>query len=377
MTSTVSATSEVLNMKVLNMKDLRRLCAAPGPCITITLSAYHPGVQPSYGDRLKGAIRLAEQELAKLKDFKQINELLVPLHALVDEPDMKAGGPAMVIFRSPVVFERFYLPATVSPHVVVAPHFHVTPLLKQLSGEREFYILAVSRKHLRLLRYVNAECHEIPVPATIPHNVEEAGAFDQPDHSRRNRSSVGKSTGTMSAVPFGTGSEREKTHERIQHFFSMVDRGLGETLQDLPLLLAGVDYEVALYKRAAKYPGIMGDRLPGDPQTLTLQEIAGLAGGIADASAQLSAETALERLREKVGSGQTATDVSQILPAASEGRVAELVLAEGAELREPPEPMQDLINAAAVLTLLNGGDVLMLPAAKMGGEAPIAALYRY
>jgi len=365
MTPTASAT-----YKFLGMKDLVPLCASSGPCITITLSAFHPGVQSPYRVRLKAAVRLARQELAKQNSFTQVNELLAPLDELANDPEM-------AIFRSPGVFQRFHLPGAVRERVVVARHFHITPFLKQLLPQREFYILAVNRKHLRLLRFLDSECKEVALPAGIPHNVEEAGGFDAPDHMLRNRSAAGSSAGAMPAVSFGTGSEREKTHEHIEQFFRFVDRGLSELLQRLPLLLAGVDYEVALYRRASRYPHIMNDRIAGDPRILTLQEMARLAGEIAETEAQHLAGAALERYREKAGAGRTSTEPLQILRAAAGGRVAELIVAEGAELPDPAESMHDVLNAAAVLTLANGGNVFTLSADRMARESPITALYRY
>ena len=372
MTPTASVT-----YKVLGMKELMPLCASKGPCITITLSAFRPGVQSPYRARLKAAVRLAGQELARQGAGGQIDDLLAPLADLANDPEMEAGGRDMVIFRSPGIFERFAMPGTVRERVVVARYFHITPFLKHLLPQREFHILAISRKHLRLLRFIDSTCHDVPLPPGIPRNVQEAGAFDAPDHALRNRSSAGKSSGAMSAVSFGTGSEREKTHERIQQFFKLVDRGLTEMLQGLPLMLAGVDYEVAIYRRVAKYPHIMHDRLAGDPQILTLHDLGRLAAGIAEAESQQLAGAALERHREKAGNGRTSTEPWQIVAAASEGRVAELILAEGAEMPDPPESMQDILNAASILTLASGGKVFMLSPDRMGREAPIAALYRY
>src|SRR5690349_20459608 len=259
MTPTASVT-----YKVLGMKELMPLCASKGPCITITLSAFRPGVQSPYRARLKAAVRLAGQELAWQGAGGQIDDLLAPLADLANDPEMEAGGWDIVIFRSSGILGRFAMPGTVRERVVVARYFHITPFLKHLLPQREFHILAISRKHLRLLRFTDSTCHDFPLPPGVPHNVQEAGAFDAPDHALRNRSSAGKSSGAMSAVSFGTGSEREKTHERIQQFFKLVDRGLTEMLQGLPLLLAGVDYEVAIYRRVAKYPHIMHDRLAGD-----------------------------------------------------------------------------------------------------------------
>jgi len=98
--------------------------------------------------------------------------------------------------------------------------------------------------------------------------------------------------------------------------------------------------------------------------------------------ASMATESELQQLRELAGSGRISTGVRPVLKAASEGRVAKLILAEEAEFAATREALEsdspeDLLNAAAVLSIRNGGEVFTLPVEAMGAEAPVAAILRY
>jgi len=364
-------TIKVEPAQALNWRELKELCASAGPCITIMLSAHHPGAHTlSYAVRLRNAIRAASQDLREFISPGQMDELLAPLHDLADEPVMGAGGGDMVIFRAPEVFARFHRPAAVKDAVVVSQHFYVVPLMRMLGGEREFFILGVGQKGLRLLHYRDGRCEPVPLPASIPSNVEEAGAFDQPDHTLENRSTAGKSAGSLAGVPFGTGSEREAAGERLHHFFRLVDKGLAEVLTGRPLLLAGVEYEVSAYRRAARYPHVLDGDLPGDLRLLTVEEIQQLASQYAGSRATEEAEEALREFRERPE--RVASDLATVVRAAGQGRIAKLILAESADALSG-----DLLNTAAALTIRNGGRVFVLPAERMAGAGPVAAIFRY
>ena len=363
--------------------DLKSLCASPSPCITITLPAYHQGAQTlPYITHLKQALRGVQLDLFKQTFFDQAERLMEPLRGLIGSPEMHRSGRDMVIFRSPAVLLRFDLPAPVQFRSVVGRYFHVAPFLHQLSAEREFYILELNQKHLRLLHCLDGACADVPLPSSLPGNVEQDGAFDVPDHTLRNRSSAGVSSGAMSAVSFGTGSEREKSGERLHHFFKSVDDGLSAFLKGQPLLLSGARHEVAIYRRAATYSGLLESDLEKDLHSLALDEVARIAQQRLQHLSRTQAVHQLQQLRELAGSGRIATGVRHVLKAASEGRVAKLILAEEAEFAATREALEsdspeDLLNAAAVLAIRHGGDVFTLPAPSMGAEAPIAAMLRY
>jgi hypothetical protein len=372
-----------LSVEMLGWKDLKPLSASPSPCITITLPAFHQGAQTlPYAAQLKQALRAVQQELFKQTFLDDAEILIEPLRKLIATPEMNRSGRDMVIFRSRSLLLRFDLPGPVQFRAVVGRYFHVAPFLHQLSAARELYILELNQKHIRLLRCLNGACADVPLPSSLPENVEQDGAFDAPDHMLRNRSSAGTSTGAMTAVSFGTGSEREKSSERLHHFFKSVDEGLAAVLRGQPLLLSGASHEVAIYRRASAYPGLLETGIEKDLHGLAQDELALLAHESLQHQSRQEAERQLRQLRELAGSGRISTGVRLVLKAASEGRVAKLILAEDTEFAATREALEsdspeDLLNAAAVLTIRNGGEVFTLPAESMGAEAPVAAILRY
>jgi len=368
--------------KVLYWSDLKLLCASGGPCITITLPAYHHGAQAlPHSTNLKAAVRLAQQLLLKRNLPEDGEGLLAPIRELEKDIQTPAVGRDTMVFCSPGMFRQFHLPRPVPLRTVVGPYCYVLPFLNQLCVDRAFYILGLNEKHLHLLHYADDECEEVPLPDGLPKNAEAAGAFDPPDHTLRDRSAAGPSSGTQSAVVFGTGSERERAHERLHEFFRLVDQGLSKVLRGQPLLLSGVGYEVALYRRAAMYPFLMEGYLEGDLHDLRIQEIARLASEHARNQARQQAEKQLHLLREMAGTERTSFDIHQVLRAAEEGRVAKLILGLGEEAESgvavEPDSQEDLVNAAAVLSIRNGAEIFMLPADAMGSLAPLAAMFRY
>ncbi len=175
---------------------------------------------------------------------------------------------------------------------------------------------------------------------------------------------------------FGTGSEREKAHERLLEFFRLVDQGLTKILREQPLLLSGVSYEVAIYRRASVYPFLMEGFLEGDLHDSSVQEISHLAYEQGRMKARRDAEKQLNQMREMVDTERISSDVHRVLKAAEEGRVSRLIMEEPTDAREP-NSQEDLLNAAAVLSIRSGADVFMLPTAAMGRLGPIAAMLRY
>jgi hypothetical protein len=368
----------------LTWKDLKQVCNSPGPCITILLSAYHPGAQDrSQGVRLKTAIRTAAGTLAGSRPLAEVEELLRPLHELASDPATSTGGPAVAIFRSPAVYRRFHFSGLVQDRTAVGQHFQVTAVLPFLCEEHDFYILNLGKKDLRLWTYQDGRCQQVPLPDWLPKSAEEAGGFDQPDHTLENRSAAGPSTGAMRGVHFSTSSERELGNERLMQFFKMVDEGLRRLLQGAPLVLAGTENELGIYRRASDYPSLLGESLAGDSRNLSIEEIDRLASKYARANALREAERALQEFYKVCGNGRGEQNPELIAKAAVQGRVLKLIVAAGAELRSAVDGAggiaagEDLVNAAAVYTIQNGGQVLSMPAELMGSAGPTAAILRY
>jgi len=374
-TSPLSATSGILDSPAMKF-----LAGCQGPCITIVVPPHHPGAQEGSRKALVHAmVRTAGEQMHRGKLAGQAAELLAPLEEIAQESGVEAGGAGFAIFRSSEYTARYYLPATPgkSPveKLVIADHFYLTPFVTDAFALHEFFVLGLSTKQLRLFRYVNGECEELPLPAAVPPSLDAAGSFEKPDHDLETRSASGPSTGTMRGVRVGTLSDREKFPEYLHHFFEIVDRELKPTLDGKPLLLMGVHEEVVAYRRTAKHAHILTADCLGSIDFLTLTDIAGRAAKACRAHHQLLAERVFAEYQEMPDRARTLADVPAVVRAAAEGRVHRLCVRMGTEVPGPDG--EELINAAVVETLRAGGEVFILAQDKMRAEHPLAAILRY
>ena len=316
-----------INSQMLHWSDLKSLCAAAGPCITISLPAYHHGSRAlPYSANLKTAVRLAKEALHKQNLSEEAKALLPPLCTMAEQLEKGTAHRSLVIFDSPGIFGHSYLAAPVPFLTVVGPYFHILPVLDQICVCRDFFILGLSEKHLRLLHYSDGQCEELPIPAGLPKNVQDAGKFDPPDHTLRDASPAGRAPGSRSAVVFGTGSEREKSRERLHEFFRIIDNGLSKFLGRAPLLLSGVDYEVDAYRAESRYAYLMEGALDRDLHDLPAGDIACRASELARIQAGIQAERQLRLLEEMSRTERTSFDLDRIVEAAGEGRVEKLIM---------------------------------------------------
>lgn len=370
-TSTSTATTGILDGHAMKF-----LAGCRGPCITIVVPPHHPGAQEGSRKALvHGLVRTAAEQMKGGELANKAAGLLAPLEEIAQESGVEAGGAGFAIFRSPDYTARYYLPDGPVEKLVIADHFYLAPFVTDAFALHELYVLGLSTKKLRLFRYLNGECQEVPLPAPVPPSLEAAGGFDQPDHRLENRSASGPSTGTMVGIRVGTLSDREAFPEYLHHFFEIVDRGLKATLGGKPLLLMGVHEEVAAYRRAAKYANILTPDYPGNTDFLKTSDIAAVAANASRAHHQLLAERVFAEYLEMPDRGRTLADVPAVARAAGEGRVHRLCVRAGTEIAGPAG--QDLVNAAVVETLRAGGEVFMLPPDKMQEDHPLAAILRY
>jgi hypothetical protein len=159
----------------------------------------------------------------------------------------------------------------------------------------------------------------------------------------------------------------------------------------VPLVLAGVDYLLSLYKEANTYPHLVDKGIEGNPEELSAEELHEHAWAIVHPLFSSAQKEAAARYRQLAGSEQASSDLKEVVPAAYHGRVDTLFAAVGLQqwgafdpdtnavhLHEEAEPGdEDLLDLAAVHTLLNKGTVYAVEPEKVPDEAPLAAVLRY
>ena len=214
-----------------SLEKLRGFASAAPPCISIVLPE-----REARDARIafKDALVQVRAKLAANTSEHDIGALLDPLELAAANTIDSSKEPATFLFlRSPEVCESFRTRYLVGqPVAAVGECFQLRPLLALAGKHLEFYILALELNNTRIFKCTDQFC--------------EAGRFP-------------KNAGTEAAA---SSLRAEPVHDRDHHenhlgrFYREVDRDVNALLKDgqPPLVVVGVEHEVALFHRLTTYP---------------------------------------------------------------------------------------------------------------------------
>ena len=387
-------------MNVVTRSDLRELMERQtGPCVSLYQPAHRAGTDTRSYDqrdvvRFKNLLREAERRLiGGGARAREAEDLLEPARRLLDDLDFwQYQGDGLAVFVAPGAMRSFRVPVRFEELVVVAPSFHVKPLLALLTGDGLFYVLALSQNQVRLLAGTRDHLGEVALPDG-PKSLADALRYDDPERQLQFHTGAPAAGDRRGAMFHGHGTGTDDAKDNILRFCQQVDRAVARFIRDgaAPLVLASVDYLTPIYRAASTYPSLLEAGIAGNPEGLRPDELHARAWPLVEPRFRRDRERAAARYRELAGTGRTSREVAEVLPAARDGRVDVLFVAVGVRIwgtfapdarsveigEEAPGRNEDLLNLAAVHTLVNRGTVYAVPPAEMPDEAPVAAVLRY
>jgi len=365
-------------------------------CISFYMPTYRAGPQIKQGKiRLNNLLREAEDRLIssgmRSPDAKQLLEPVLKL--VLDNQFWQQQRDGLAIFLASDMFYHYSLPFNVNEFVQIGQRFHLKPLLPLLNGDGLFYVLALSQNAVRVLQCTRASVTEVEID-DIPHSLAEAMQFDDPERQLQFHSHTREApTSQAVALYHGHGVGVDGDKGNIWRYFCLIDRGLHRMLRDekAPLVLAGVEFLFPIYREANTYAYLTDEGLPGNPEEIDAEDLQTLAWPLVEHYYHKAEQEALTYYGPLNGTGRTTHDLKQAAPAAYNGQVEILFLAEGAEQWGSFDPQmnevqlhqqtelgdEDLYDFTAMQTILNGGSVYMVPADKVPDGEPMAALLRY
>lgn len=384
-------------MNLFSVEELRMLVGErANPCLSIFLPTHRAGADRQQDPiRYKNLLREAEDTLLDRGMRRpDVGKLLAPAHELLKDGlfwQHQREGLAVFISPSPGMFHHYRVPIRLEAGVVIANQFHTKPLLPLLSGDGQFYVLALSQNEIRLLEGTRFTVSEIELE-DIPQRLAEMLRPENLERQVQFHTSTPQG-GQRAAMFHGHGGGDEESKERLVRFFQRVDDALREILNEkrIPLVLAGVDYLLPLYQRANTYGYLAEEGIPGNPETLTPDDLHARAWAIVEPIFQRAQAEARERFSSLLATGQASHQLPEVVPAAAYGRVETLFVAVGhpewgsfdpdtgrIELHQSARPDSiSLLDLAATQTILNGGVVYAVPPAEIPGGSTVAAVFRY
>lgn len=382
-------------MDIFTMDELKALSARkPGWRVSLFMSTHRRGPETEQDPlRLKNLLSDAEQRLrARGLRSPDAREILEPARNLLqDSRFWRLQSDGLAVFCSAEGCHFYRLPLPFEELVVVSESFHIKPLLSYFASDGHFYILAVSQNQIRLLEGSRHTVDEVDLE-NMPKTLAEAIKYEEFEKQLQFHTGTSAGQGKRSAMFHGhDGGGEDKT--RILQWFRKIDDEISKLLagEKSPLVLAGVDYLFPLYREANSYPHLMEEGVQGNPEELKPEELHSRAWPLVQSTFMEARDEAAARYSRLAGTGQATADVNEVVLAAHHGRVEVLFIdvnvqvwgkfepgMEAVEVHREPEPGdEDLLDRAAIQSILHGGTVYVVEPDQMPDHSLLLAVLRY
>src|SRR5690606_33964324 len=153
-----------------------------------------------------------------------------------------------------------------------------------------------------------------------------------------------------------------KKRDEIKQYFHTINDTLNSFFgaERVPLVFAGVEYLFPIFRDMCDYNALVKEPVRGNPDDLSGDQLHEKAWPLVETMFDAQREKLLEQYGTAVSRNLGSDSIDVVLPAARQGQVATLLTARGEHLWEGDSQYnddqgKDLINAAVVSTLRNGG----------------------
>jgi Bacterial archaeo-eukaryotic release factor family 7 len=385
-------------MDMLNPTALKSLIAQHGKwCVSIYMPTHPVGRDQQQNPiRLKNLLAEAETKLlANGLRRPEAQKLMLPAEELLWNRDFwQHQGEGLAIFLTNDFSQVYRLPVEFEEQLHTGNGFYIKPLLPSLGRGIKFYVLAISLHNVRLFEGNADTMSEIKL--NFPTSMQEALWTDEPEkYLNMHSGSISMGQGKGGAAVFHGHDPADEEKTNILRFFQSVNEGLNDLLDEknIPMILAGVDYLLPIYREASSYQNLLEDAVMGNPEREKVKDLHAKAWKIVQPLFEESQKKAFEKFEQLNGqkSDLAVKDIKTAVKAATVGQVETIFVPLGKQKwgqydaenhnviasAEPGPGNEDLFDLAATQTILNSGQVFAVPPEQMPGGGEVAAILRY
>jgi Bacterial archaeo-eukaryotic release factor family 3 len=377
-------------------KDLDELLASDAqPAVSLYLPTHVAGRETRQDAiRLKNLLVQTAVRLHAEWRRSEIDAFLAPAVSLVeDENFWRHRENGLAVFLAPDFSRVHKLPLAVAEEVLLGPHFHIKPLLPILDDAGPFRLLAISAKHTRFYqgsRWTFAEVDGID----LPQGVGAIAGITQYENTRY-AAPTGRHTGGLdNAQSLGKAPEELRKSELIELLHQIATKlDAHVAAKPMPLILAAHPEIQGHFREIASWRELQPEGITANPEAMRPDELHRSAYSMIAEKREAGRAEALQRLNALLGSGsgKATTRPEEIVKSARYSRVEILFISSGEHLWGTFDEAQDQVTAhgspvpgdvdlldyAALMTLRQGGQVMLVGRAKLPPSARAAAILRY
>lgn len=382
-----------------NLKDLLQQESQKTPLVSIYVPTFRAGNVKEDRLRFKNALNEAvhclidgnlypDLEMEK-KDAR--NYLQSAIELLEDDNFWLHLSDGLAVFVGEDYFEHFVVPIPFGHKVYLGKHFYTRHLHPLIGQDDRFFLLCLSQGGTRFFEVHKHHIFPVEIKDLVPEDLETA------INKQKDTVLQAHSFGYETSIFHGHGGGRETQVSELKDYFRQVDKGLMKMLHDEnePMILAGVDYLIPLYKEVATYPHIMEKYIPGNHEETNPVALHEMAWKIMEPLEIKERNQDREKFEYHKQKGLASDRLKEIVLAAESGKVDTLYVNRdsapiwGSIVSEDNVYAvklfdkqslnnKDLLEMASVAAWKNGGKVIEVPREEMPeSEMPMNAFFRY
>lgn len=338
--------------------------------------------------RLKNLIQQTKSDLLE-RGWKEerVEDLFKDLIAKSEENQFWLHqDKGLAIYLNEDHFDYFKIPVSPEENYYISENFLVTPLLELQNHHGTYHVLLLSQSETKMFK-IAPDATTLVEFESVPTSMEEHLKYHVHEKTMQQHSGVG---GGIATFHGHGGDEDDKELELfIKHIENKVTKYLKK--ENGPLILAGPDKMIAIYKKANKYFNLLDGAIKGNSDNKSPKELADEAWEIAVDYFQQDIESDIERFNNLQGSELISTKLDEIVKSAYFGKVDTLFVPMDVQqfgIFHPDEnrvdtseslngEAVDLINHAAISAIRTGSTLYGLPNEHIPKKSGLAAIYRY
>ena len=370
----------ILHTDIPTRAEVDRLLTNRNPA---SVSLYVATDRRSRGEAERIELRnLGADAVAQLRDGgvgrAEVTAIEEELGDLVDDEEFwRYQARSLATFLTPEHTLTFRLPNRLASTVEVSDRFYVKPLMRATTFPQAAFVLALAQN---LVRVVEVSADAEPTEVRLPDMPQDAASF-----ARK------ASLADRAPVRRIQGSEGRKL--RLRQYARTVDQALRPFLSGLevPLILAAAEPLASIFRSVNSYPHLAGQRIAGNPETMSDGELAASARRALDELYAEQLEATRRLFEQRRAEGRGLTDIGDVARAATMGAVDTVLVDIDAvvpgsvdertgavTLAEAPGPDRyGVVDEIVRRAWLAGGTVLAVRRQDIPGEGSVAAILRY
>jgi len=363
--------------------------ASNSTCLTITMNTHRMNNEAEQDPvRFKNLLKNARKKLQS-KDFseQQIDQFLEDLENLKNQPRFwQEQDDGLILFVTDDLFHYVKLPFNVDSKVYLDDHFYILPLIRLDQQDQDYFVLALSKNNVRLLKANRKTIEEIELE-NLPSSYDEFTELDVFETSL----SKGNTGANGSAGFHGKGDASDSKQRLGELFIKQVETVVTEYMrkQNAPLLLAGVSDITSHYLKFNHFHTVWEkDTLLGNPDHMSKEEIHRKSSVVSKKKIMNEIYDIADDSTNLINTGRFIYDVGELVKAAKYGQVETLFIQvsgfefgtfddKNDQVQKSGDADTEIYNLAATKCLQNSGTVYLLDRDHMPQKTEISAVLRY